>query len=153
MSKRPELRAHCVYLLFDFQAVPRWIGVSRNLERRLEAHRTQHSWLAAHVVLSEGLTHAEALAIEARLIAVLGRQTRGGWLLNKATNNSAVAGEPKSSLHRLRIAAANKGKPKSPEARAAMSAAAKRRASSPEWRAAHSARIKDWATQRKGIRK
>jgi hypothetical protein len=95
------------------------------------------------VRVAEGLTEAEAHAVEAELIARHGRADLGlGPLLNLTDGGAGVPGSIQTAASRAKRSAALKGKPKSPAHVARNAAARKGKTHSPETRAKISAALR-----------
>lgn len=145
--------AFYVYILFDKQAIPRYVGKGKN--RRATNHlRRSHNADVRRLVKNSGgdlpivivrdsITETEAFETEAALIAAIGRGMDGP-LLNLTDGGDGVSGYKWTPEQIAAVRAARKGFILSPEARAKISAALSGVPKSPEHRAAA-------AAARKGI--
>lgn len=146
-------RVFYVYVLFRLNGIPCYVGKGKD-DRWLchfkigAAHTNRHlariiakaGGMLPKIKFREGLTEAEALALEVALIAAIGREARGGPLVNLTDGGDGVSGmrhsvEAKTAIRtkmlgrvisketRLKISAATLGKVVSEETRAKIGAA------------------------------
>lgn len=128
---------HTVYVLFDIDGVPRWIGCTKQIERRIREHTRERAWLYAHTLIHTNIAYKIALDYEATLIEAIGRAPKGP-LYNRAAKHNAQ-GVIRPIEHRLAIAARMQGNLMSQETRNKLSVALKGRTLSVETRAKMSA--------------
>lgn len=134
---RPNLKPYFVYLLFDIECVPKYVGFSR-YKHRLGRHEKDQG--GPRLKIMEGLCLEEAERFEANLIAAIGRQEDGGPLLNKATH--AHSGWKHTEEGKARISAKHKGRVFTEEHKARISASRLGKKLSPEHRAKIGAGLK-----------
>ena len=124
---------HSVYILFDIDGIPRWVGCSANMTRRLKEHARERKWTHACVLIHSDIAHQIALDYEAALISAIGRMPTGP-LYNRAAKHNAN-GVIRSIEQRLAIAQRMRGNVMSQETRDKLSAKLKGRLLTAETRA------------------
>lgn len=85
MPRKISVGIYCVYLLFDIEGQPFYVGCTKDIKRRKSEWYTLPIKYKAHVVIGEMLSKTTALALEALFISWLKCKRDGGCLLNKAT--------------------------------------------------------------------
>lgn len=127
----PQRADFYVYILFRENGVPFYVGKGRG--RRLAAHECAarrgakgHRFSIIRDLLArglgvecrkvhEGLTDAEAIALEVAWIAEIGRKVHGGPLVNETDGGDGMSGYQMPDASRAHLSAIARGIKKSPE--------------------------------------
>lgn len=134
-----ERRDFYVYVIFRPDGTPCYVGKGRRDRWKAHVKRAKNRHLSAiyanadgnlpAVKIRENLIETDALATEIAVIAAIGRECRGGTLVNQTDGGDGTSGynEPKSASHRAAISAALSGRKLTEEQRKSISAASKGR--------------------------
>lgn len=115
----------------------RWLVHERSCHtnRKLRSLIVSNGGALPKIKVAENLNEGEALAVERRLIAAIGRETSGGPLVNSTDGGQGVSGLVHSSDTKKAMALSKIGRSRPPEIGAKISAAKKGIVFSEEWRA------------------
>lgn len=135
-----RLGEYYVYVLFDWQGVPRYIGKGKRARWNWHENRSDpYNWMKNEFIeqtfimlgeipkikVREHLSHEMAVEIEIALIKAIGRFPDGP-LLNLTDGGEGVPGATQSDYTREAISFAQRGVPETPEARTRIREAAQR---------------------------
>jgi hypothetical protein len=135
-----------VYVIFRPNGVPCYVGKGRGQRDQFHEVKGSHNphlqaifKLAGGVLprirFREGLTDKAALALEAVVIAAIGREIHGGPLVNQTDGGEGGGGIIRSAETRLKMSKAQRGKKLSTETRLKLSYSQKLVKHTPEWNA------------------
>ena len=121
-----------VYLICRPDGTPLYVGKGRGIRWKTHARKTHNAKLKAVFaenggvlpieIVKSGLTDAEACQFERELIASIGREARGGLLVNVTDGGQGLAGMIVSEETRRKHSRDRRGRKMSAEYRAAMRA-------------------------------
>lgn len=126
-----------VYVIFRPNGIPCYVGKGHGARWQVSAKRAKNSHLRRIyeksglslpiAIVRDGLSEGDAFAAEIAFIAAIGREVRGGPLVNQSDGGEGQTGYKATAETRAKQSAKLKGKTNSPAARALLSAALKGR--------------------------